>query len=48
MLGGNIPYTLYYCPIDLVKSFEVYDKIQNKVPKKKFVVNSCFCMKEMW
>ena len=26
----------------------VYDKIQNKVPKNKFVVRSCFCMKEMW
>ena len=26
----------------------IYDKIQNKVPKNKFVVNSCFCMKELW
>ena len=33
---------------NLIKITDVYDKIQNKVPKNKFVVNSCFCMKEMW
>ena len=26
----------------------IYDSIQNKVPKNKFVVRSCFCTKEMW